>query len=272
MKIIGLIGFGNMGSAIFERLKGDFQFYVFDKDKNKLKGLKGVRAAAGNKFLIKAVDTAVLAIKPQDFQDVLKEISLISKGKLIISIAAGITTNYIEGSLLEPRVIRVMPNLAARIGEGVICLCKGNSATDDDLNFSQELFRKLGSTLVIGEDMMDAATAVSGSGPGFLYYLCEGKSSEEAKNYARDIFIPALARAARNLGFSPEQAEILAKGTAEGGIAFMEKSGQSPDELKKMVASKGGTTEAGLEVLQGAGTLEDAVKAAFLRSKELSRS
>lgn len=270
MQEIGIIGFGNMGSAIAGRLKADYRIFVFDKDKNKTNNLSDIKVARDTLDLINAVDIVILAVKPQDFNNLLEEIKRQAKEKLFISIAAGITTSYIEKYLGKARVIRAMPNMPARIGKGMTCLSKGRFAIEEDLNFTKQLFSRLGQTLILHEEMMDQATAISGSGPGYLYDWSVGRNIEEVKKYAQDIFIPSLTASAKAIGFFPEEANILARVTAEGSIVFLEKSNLSPSELKKQVASKGGTTEAALEVLHKGGSLEEAVKAALSRAKELS--
>ncbi len=202
-KTIGIIGFGNMGSAIAERIKRKYRVFVFDIDRNKIKGITGINVTNSINELISAVSVVILAIKPQNFDAVLDEIKDYAEDKLFISIAAGISTSCIEAVLRPARVIRVMPNLPARVGKGMICLYKGRSATDKDLNFSEGLFSNLGETLILNdENMVNAATAVSGSGPGFLYDAVAGKSIEEIKKYANDFFIPSLAAAAEKIGFS----------------------------------------------------------------------
>lgn len=268
---IGIIGFGNMGSAIGERIKFEYQVYAFDIDKNKTNKLTGIKVANSITDLLTKVDTVILSLKPQDFDVVLDEIKNFAEGKLIITIAVGITIDYIEKRLGKVRVIRVMPNLPARIGEGMICLCVGKSVSEEEANFAEELFKNLGTTLILNEKMMNAATAISGSGPGYLYDWGENKAIEEIKKYARDIFIPSLTVSAESLGFTPQQAKILVNTTAQGSLSFLEKANLSAAQLKKQVASKGGTTEAGLEVLHKGGSLEEAVKKAFQRAKELSK-
>jgi pyrroline-5-carboxylate reductase len=268
---IGIIGYGNMGSAIAQQLKEKFKIFVFDKDKEKTKDLLGIVAADSVKDLLNKVNIVILAVKPQDFDVLLDEIKIYAKGKVVISIAAGISTIFIEKHLGGVRVVRVMPNLPAKIGKGMICLCKGESATDKDLNFSKELFKNLGRTLVLDENLMDAACAISGSGPGYLYDWAEGKNIEEIKKYAQDVFIPALLDSAKSIGFSPEEARVLAESTGEGSIEFLEKTNISAQEAKKLVASKSGTTEAGLEIIHKGGSLKEAVIAAIKRAKELSK-
>jgi len=269
--IVGIIGFGNMGSAIHERVKDFGVLKVFDKEVSKISGLGRENIADSTKDLADKSDMIILAVKPQDFEGVLNEIKGVVKGKLIISIAAGIPTAYIEKVLGDARVIRVMPNMPAKIGQGMSCLCKGAFAGKGDLEFTQRMFRELGETLIIEEAMMAAATAISGSGPGFFYDLISDKPSNEWSKYAKNFFIPELKKAACALGFSDEQAHLLSATTSHGSLSLLEITGLSPQVLCSQVVSKGGTTEAGLEVLHKGGSLEEAVLAAYKRAAELSR-
>ena len=278
MNKIGIIGFGNMGSCLAERIKSkDLKVWAFDKDKAKITKPAGVGVARDNIDLVKHVEVVILAVKPQDFDKVLDEIKKKIKVKLVISIAAGIPTTYVEKKLEDTegiRVIRAMPNMPARIGEGITCLSKGEFASDQDLDFARRIFNKLGETLILGEERMDAATAISGSGPGYCYDLMESQGVDASNEYElerfRDGFILLLAGAAVNIGFSPTYAMILAKSTAIGSIDLLKQSKLSPAELKRQIASKGGTTEAALEVLHRGESLDNAVKAALARAKELS--
>lgn len=269
-RAIGIIGYGNMGSAIAQRIKTRYRLLVFDKEKNKAQALSGIEVAVDNIDLVNRVDTVILAVKPQDFKIVLDEIKDYTKEKLIISIAAGITTGFIAGHLDKVRIIRVMPNMPARIGKAMTCLCKGRLASFLDLNFALKLFGYLGNTLVLNEEMMDAATAISGSGPAFWCDFIEDKPKEKWEDYSRDVFIPEFCSAAQGIGFSKTQAKLLVDTTVKGSLAMVETWNITPSELKKQIASKGGTTEAGLEVLHKGGSLEEAVKAAIRRAKELS--
>lgn len=268
---IGIIGFGNMGSAIAERLKNKFIVSVVDKDLDKIRGVSGIEVVNRIADLVVKAETIILAIKPQDLDTALDEIRLELKGKLFISIAAGITTDCLKSRLGRVRIVRVMPNLPAKIGFGMICIARSAFSSQQDLEFSEKLFGNLGKTLLLEENMMDAATAVSGSGPGYLYYFLEGKSIEEAKIYTRDVFIPKLSESARHIGFTESQANILSQTTGVGSLLFLEKTGFSASQLLAQVASKGGTTQAGLDVLKKGGSIGEAVKAALLRAGELSK-
>jgi pyrroline-5-carboxylate reductase len=273
---IGIIGFGNMGSAIAEQLKRDYQILCFDKDSTKTEDLPRIRVAKGIEDLVKRTEVIILAVKPQDFDPVLGSMKGLAKDKLIISIAAGITTDYIEKMLGPVRVIRAMPNIAAKIGEGVICLSKGRFASEEDFDLAENLFDYLGESKRIEEEKMDAATAVSGSGPGFCFALSQSQridtgNIEEFSKFVRETFIPSLRQAAESVGFSREEAEFLSVNTGNSCIGLLVKTKLPAEELKAQVTSRGGTTEAGLEVLRNGGSLTEAVLAAKKRAQELSR-
>ncbi|MBU1726993.1 MAG: pyrroline-5-carboxylate reductase [Candidatus Omnitrophica bacterium] len=269
-KTLGIIGFGNMGSAIAERLKDKFSVVVFEKDQDKTASLSGIAIAKDINDLFQKAYTIILAVKPQDFDEVLAKIKGNEKGKFIVSIAAGIPTAYIEKQLSGVRVIRVMPNLPAKIGQGMICLCRGRFAIDGDLQEVENLFKNLGNTLILDENLMDAATAVSGSGPGFLFNGIKGINDKNIPEYASN-FAKELSQAAIFIGFDQSQANILADATVKGSIKFLEATKINAEEARNLVTSKGGTTEAGLKVLNSGGTLKEAVQAALTRAKELSK-
>lgn len=272
MQKIGILGFGVMGSAIAERLRSHYQVCVFDKDQSKTNSLQGMDVAGDVSTLVIWSDALILATKPQDFSGMLAEVKPAVAGKLIISIAAGIPSAYIEDALGRARVIRVMPNLPAKIGKGVICLCKGRYADDADIDFSGELFNYVGKTLQIEESMMDAATAVSGSGPGFFYALLERMPQGQWEDFSRKIFIPAFSQAAQAVGFPAKDAGVLARATTEGSLALLKETRLSAGQLRMQVTSQGGTTEAGLKALQGnIERLSAAVGAALERARELSK-
>jgi pyrroline-5-carboxylate reductase len=271
-KTIGIIGFGNMGSAIAEKLKSHYRTFVFDKDKNKTAEFPGIEVVEDGAALVNLVDTVILAVKPQDFDTLLNAINGFIKDKLVISIAAGITTAHIEKLLGNIRVIRAMPNMAIKIGEGISCLSKGKFSREEDLNFTEQLFSCMGKTLRIEEEKMPVVTAVSGSGPGFYFdriesILADNKDPDEFKRE----FIVSLTKAAEESGLKHEEAVFLASGTGNACQLLLVKTKLSPSELKKQITSKGGTTLAGLDALHATGSLIEAVKAAKKRAEELSK-
>lgn len=274
-KKIGIIGCGNMGSAIAERIKRKYRLFVFDNDKEKTKRIEGVKLSENTTELAKNVDVIILAVKPQDLTAVFNTIlsdsgKNVIKDKLFISIVAGITTKFIEVCLGKVRIVRVMPNLPAKVGRGMICLCKGKHANKTDLDFVKQLFEKLGKTLIMEEKMIDKSTAISGSGPGYFYYNSEGKDINEIKSMALG-FAASLTVTAEEIGFSLSIARTLAETTVAGSIVYLEETKLSPKDAEIQVASIGGTTEAGLEVLHKGGSLTDAVKAALKRARELGK-
>ena len=274
MKRIGIIGYGNMGSCIGQVLaKNGYTAIAFDSDSAKLSHCAGASTAANIKELIEAVDVVVLAVKPQDFGELLKEIKNSVQEKLIVSIAAGITTKYIENYLGAVRIVRVMPNMAARVGQAMTCLCKNVFVLESDTGEVQRMFALLGQTALIDEAMMNAATAVSGSGPGYFFDLVARGVIDVHNQSHVDQFVEALSVSASHVGFNSQQARLLANATTAGSVALIENSDVAADVLVKQVASKGGTTEAGLQVLykKNPYSLDEAVRAAAQRAGELSK-
>jgi len=269
---VGIIGYGNMGRAIAERISDKYAVCVFDKDKNKISGLKNISVAIEAAHLVEASEIIILAVKPQDFDALLIEIKPFLQDKLVITIAAGVTTAYLRNRLGEKiRIVRVMPNMPAQIGRGVSVLFKGDNTAQGDLNLAWQLtfdiFSNLGTVLVVDkEEMINAATAVSGSGPAFFCYYIKEKENAAS---LRLEFIKMLADAAVSLGFDRREAEFLSEGTVDGMMAMLVQRNLTCREIIKMVASKGGTTQAGLEVLEAGGSVNEAVKMAYKRAGEL---
>ena len=272
-KKIGIIGFGNMGSAIAERIKLKYEVFVFDKDASKAKNLSSIKVALDNIDLVKNSDAVILAMKPQDFNGLLGEIKNYIDDKLVISIAAGITTDYIERALEKVKVVRAMPNIGAKIGKAESCLCKGKNANKTDLVFAQELFSYIGETWNIKESMIDAATAICGSGPAYIFYDLEINNidSSHIPSKEKQRYIVNLTEAAEDVGFNAKLAKEFAASVTGTSIALVALPGITPTDLKIQVTSKGGTTEAALKVLSTGGTWSQAALAAKKRAEELSR-
>lgn len=272
-KSIGIIGFGNMGSALAERLKSHYPVLVFDQDQKKTKKLKGISQANNLTDLIVSAQVLILAVKPQDFSSLLNSLKTKLSDQLIISIAAGISTAFIQRSLKQARVIRAMPNLAVKAGKGMIGVCKGKHAKSNDLVLAKQLFNYSGKTLVVEEKMLDAVTAVSGSGPGYFYNFLDSKgiTKHSLSIAAVKDFKADFKQAARKLGFNLSQANLLVETTISGSISMLKSSNCSLRQLIRQVASKGGTTEAGLKILKQGGTLTAAVRAARQRASQLSK-
>lgn len=265
-QVIGIIGTGRMGSALARGLvaagtpAGDV--VLSDADQGAASGVAaelGVSAAPGNQELAAKSGVIIIAVKPGVVSAVLGDISMeVDDSKLIVSIAAGITTTAVEKSLSGcGRVVRVMPNTPLQIGKGASAYCLGKKATRDDANLVGEIFSRFGIAVEVGEELMDVVTGLSGSGPAFVYLMIE-----------------ALVNGAVKMGLSREIALKLAAQTALGAAAMVLETGRDPEDLCNEVTSPGGTTLAGLKVLeekQWAASAADAVIAAAKRSGELGR-
>lgn len=267
-KRVSIIGGGKMGEVLTSgmisgNLISSEDIMVSDilvERRNDLKEKYQVNVTADNSEAIKSADVVILAVKPQNMGEVLEGVSdIIDETKLIISIAAGITTRFIEGHLRKGvRVIRVMPNTPALVGEGAAALAAGEGATEDDLALARHIFDAVGITVIVAEDLMDAVTGLSGSGPAYIF-----------------VIIEALSDAGVNMGLSRDIALKLSAQTLFGAAKLYLDGDKHPAELKDMVTSPGGTTIAGLQAIEEGGlraTLIAAVEAATLRSKELEKS
>ena len=202
----------------------------------------------------------ILAVKPQNYRDVLDEHQAnIHPNAMVISILAGISVDALRGALPGRCIVRAMPNTPATIGQGLTALCAPQDISDSHSNIATSLMKAVGEVVwVENEAMIDAVTAVSGSGPAYLFH-----------------FVEALTVAAINVGFAPDMAETFARKTITGSAALLESSEENAAQLRENVTSKGGTTQAALDVLMGEPSLQsillEAVKAAKKRSEELSK-
>lgn len=266
-KKIGIIGCGNMGEAIFSRLaevkEKSTSLMVSELDAARREAIQSkykIIVEIDNNYLVKYSDIIILAVKPQALEQVLRQEVCcgINEDKILISIAAGVTTGHIEGVVgKEITVIRAMPNMPAVIGKAVTAISAGSSATSPDMRLAREIFSTIGDVVEVPEKLMDAVTAVSGSGPAYFYY-----------------FIEALAEAGEKLGLDAKTAEELAIMTSIGSSLLLNRSKERPQSLRKKVTSKGGTTEAALKVFEEKNMkkiVEDAVAAACRRGSELSK-
>lgn len=262
---IAFVGAGKMAEAIISGLihsknTSNDNIIASDIDEARLSCLKKtykIKTTSDNQKAIDSANTVVLSIKPQNFSEVLKELNF-SKAKLIISIAAGITLEYLESKIGQKPIIRVMPNNPALVKKGISALAFGSYARKEDFKKALSIFSSVGEVVEVGEDKMDAVTALSGSGPAFIYLIIE-----------------SMIDAAESLGLLKATAEKLAFETIIGSVETIKKTGKHAKELRAMVTSPGGTTHAGLEVLEKSGfeqALKDAIIAAARRSSELSQS
>lgn len=265
-KKIGFVGCGNMAEAI---IRGVLEAEVCTASQIRGSDVRaerreyvrehyGIGVCATNGECVQESDVVLLAVKPRNMDAVLGEIGNgFFDGKLLLSIAAGIPIARIEKTLPEgTAVIRVMPNTPALVGKGVSVWARGSYAEDDDVACCKLLLGVLGREYEVSEEMMNAVTALSGSGPAYVLYLIE-----------------ALAAAGAALGISEQLASELGVQTVIGAGCLAEASGESPTELRRKVTSPGGTTEAAMRVLEERGVKEaigEAVTAACRRAGELS--
>ena len=238
------VGCGSMAEAIIAGLLqtktvDKSQIFVTNKqDTARLAYMKdtyGVKTSYDKEALFSRADVVVLAMKPKDLKDSLLTINpYIKENQLIISVLAGVMTETIEETLNKKvAVIRTMPNTSAQIGHSATAITGGKYVTEQQLEYAEKLFQTIGMTKIVSEDDMHTVTAVSGSGPAFIYY-----------------FVEAMKKAALEAGMDAQTADALITQTIIGAGKMLEQSGQSADTLRKNITSQGGTTEAGLQSLQ----------------------
>ena len=263
---IGFIGAGNMGFAIMkgaaESASGaELQISAFDPDTEKLSRLAeyGVAACASGREVLETCKYVFLAVKPQMFDTVLAELApAVTKNTVLISIAAGITAEYIRSMTIpEAKVILVMPNTPLLLGEGASALAKCAPTTDEEFAVVCRIFESCGKIAAVPENKMKEIIAVNGSSPAFIY-----------------LFAKAFVDYAEKEGIAKETALPLFAQSLIGSAKMLTDSGYSIEELIRMVSSPGGTTLAGLDQLY-AGKLEATVDAACTactkRAYELSK-
>lgn len=231
MKKIGFIGAGNMGGAIIGGMikSGNFEpqaIYVCDKLISDEIASMGVNMS-GLEDACKICDCIVLAVKPNVLTSVLEEIKNVDgfDKKIYISIAAGYKTEAIEKILGKIKIIRVMPNICLKAGEGMTVMCPADACGDEEIALCEKIFASCGKCAIVKESLIDACTAINGSGPAYVF-----------------MFMEALADGAVKHGIDRETAYLLAGQTVLGSAKLMMESGIHPAKLKDMVCSPGGTT------------------------------
>lgn len=218
----------------------------------------GIRVSESNGAAVREADLIVLAVKPQAMPAVLSEVGPALSGKLVVSIAAGVTVAWIRERVVQPRgIVRAMPNTPALVREGVTALAYQPDLSADDVAAVRCVFEAVGSVVAVEERLMDAVTGLSGSGPAYVF-----------------VAIEALADGGVKMGLPRATAQLLAAQTVLGAARMVLERGEHPARLKDQVASPGGTTIAGLHQLEIGGMrgcVMAAVEAATKRSQELGR-
>ncbi len=262
---LAVLGAGKMGGILLEAFvkqklvspKNIFATVHYSdlgrKDFSKI----GVSPATDNRAAARKANVVLLCVKPQTVGSVVDEIALdLDESKLLISVAASVPTDFIEGHLKKKvPVIRAMPNTPAMVGEGVTALTKGKFASEKDIQTAQKLFGAVGKTVVVDEKNMDAITGLSASGPAFIYIILE-----------------SLAEGGVKAGLSRDLATLLAAQTTLGAAKVVLETGDHPALLKDTVTTPAGCTIDGILELEEGGlrvTLIKAVVRAAQRAKEL---
>lgn len=257
-----------MGSALLEgalnaKLLSPGQIVAFDLDRHRLSRLNrkfGICAAKSGAQAVSKADFIFLCVKPQQMKNLILEIreSVVAK-QCLVSIAAGISTRTLENCFsIRVPVIRAMPNTPALIQSGMTAITKGRFARRNHLQFAANFFSSVGEIVELSENLFDAVTAVSGSGPAYLFYLAE-----------------SLERAGKKLGFQKDVIQILSRQTLLGAAKMLQNSSSPPRELRQKVTSPGGTTESAIRYLESkkwATIFEQAIQKARNRSKKLGKS
>ena len=257
---VAIVGNGVMGEGMINSLltAGIKSSEIVIKDKRAERVDELVRNYGVISGHIHEVDVVIIAVKPQDFETCIAELRAeVEHDFLLVSLLAGVKSSRIENQVGgKARVIRVMPNTPILLGEGMSVIAKGKSGTDGDLAWVVNLLSNSGKTLVVEEELMDAVTAVSGSGPAYFYG-----------------FVESMIKAANKLGLSEQDSKLLVHQTLIGAGKMVQESGKDAATLRREVTSPNGTTAAALSSFESNGWEEivyKAMKAGMDRSKELS--
>jgi pyrroline-5-carboxylate reductase len=266
-KTIGVIGAGHIGTAVIgglikAKLTSPKNIIASRRTESGLQEIAktfGVHVTPDNKKVAKSSDVLVLAVKPMNSREVLTEIKdIVKPSQVIISVMAGIRTSFINSILgVECPVIRTMPNTPVLVDAGATAISKGKFATEDHLKIAHTIFRSVGMVEVVPENLLDAVTGLSGSGPAYIYMVIEAMTDGGVK-----------------MGIPRQIAFRLAAQTVFGSAKLVIETGKHPAILKDEVTTPGGTAIAAVAELETHGLrtmLINAVSTATARSKELSK-
>lgn len=266
MKIL-IVGGGNMGltyakSLLNAHIVNEQSLMLLERSDEKAEMIRGLEVGVvygEPDSYIKEADLIILAVKPQDSSALFAKIKgYIDHQQVVLSIMAGIPISKISEALGSKKIIRAMPNLPAQVGSGMTVYTSSEDVTRIELVMVQNILNSTGKTIYVDkEELIDASTAISGSGPAYVFF-----------------YIQSLIDSAQDLGFSKSEAELLAYTTFKGTINLFNKHNFSCEEWISKVASRGGTTEAALNSYSNNEVkekLQEAYAAAFQRARELSK-
>ncbi len=257
MAQVAIIGAGVMGETLLSGLirAGRRVDDLLVGEKRRERGVElteryGV-AVVSNLEAARTADTLALVVKPQDMSDVLEELApVVRPGQLVVSLAAGITTGFIEARLADGvAVVRVMPNTPAMVDEGMAAISRGSHCDESHLLEAESLMASVGRVIRVPEKQQDAVTAISGSGPAYLFFVVE-----------------SMIEAGVHLGLPRSTASELVVQTVVGSAKLLRETGEHPVVLRERVTSPGGTTAAAVRELE-----DHKVRAAFLTALEAAR-
>ena len=265
MNKLGFIGAGKMATAI---AKGLLEKKVFTRDqmiaadpngeaKKAFEYSTGIRCIVDNQEAIKVGNPIILAVKPQMAREVLSTVKSLIEKKLFISIAAGLSINKFTSWINSKRIVRVMPNTPLIVGQGVSVYSCSPDVTSEDRKLIEKIFGAVGIVRELDESRIDAVTALSGSGPGYVFE-----------------FIQSLIEAGKSIGLDPKISSEFVVQTVAGATEMVRQRLGTPEELRNNVTSPGGTTEAALNFLKQAGfrkIVSEAIQCAKHRSVELGK-
>jgi pyrroline-5-carboxylate reductase len=265
-KKIGFIGAGNMAEAMMKGIistglytAGDIvASEVYEPRRKYIAGTLGIDVYADNADVAKNADFIILAVKPQHVKEVLTSLKgLLTKGHLVMSIAAGVTLASLESNVPACRFVRVMPNQPCMVLASASAFSRGTKATNEDCATVNNVLQAVGVSYEVDESLLDAVTGLSGSGPAYAYMM-----------------IYALADGGVLMGLPRDVSTILAAQTLFGAAKTILETGEQPGKMKDVICSPGGTTIEAVKVLEKGGLrscLINAVEAATKRSKELGK-
>lgn len=256
---IAIIGCGNMGEGIAQRLSSEHQVFLFDRHPEKMEKLQKEGFGTACQKMEEALtpsEVVILAVKPQSFVEVAKGFQNPLSHQILISLLAGTTIATIRKHIPYRKIIRMMPNLALICGQGAIGLASDEPLSQNDHKLIHQICTSLGKVYELSESKIDAFTALAGSGPAFVFALIE-----------------AMVEAGIGMGFDAKNAESIVRQMIKGSVDLLEASGKHPAALKWQIASPAGTTMAGLKEMEEYSVRAGIINtffAAYERAKELS--